>query len=426
MKFIDSDSLYEAMIDKKSMIVQIHDLVDFEYNRPTLEPLYSEFGRKAYDCIFMFKVSILQYLKNGLSDREVINQAKVNMEYRYFLDLAIDDELPHFTRIGEFRERVGEKIFQELFTRFVDTLKELNIIQKEDARYMDATHQIADVSIVSINTLIAQACKRTISAMERYDRITPSLDLDLKEFALPDEEKKMRFVELVTLARLLLSDGKAILERTQDSELNETLGTLSRILKERTKEENGVTKRENTATVGKLASFTDKDATWGSKSKDYQFLGYKHNVTATEGGFIEVISTHQGHSGDEEFFENDAKRCDGKKIVADSKYGTLHNRETSIGMHKQLVAPCRKNMKAHLSNDIMDDAFVYNHTENYAREMKKRGSLIEGMFGVMKEMHHFARAKYRGIAKVSIQGIITAFVMNLKMLVRWYHLARAT
>jgi hypothetical protein len=143
------------------------------------------------------------------------------MEYRYFLDLAIDDELPHFTKVGCFRARLGEETFAELFEMFVSNLKELGIITKDEVRYMDAT--------------------------------------------------------------------------------------------------------------------------WGAKSKDYQFLGYKHNVTATETGFIEVISTHQGHKGDE--------------------------------------------------------SFLYNKKDQYKKEMRKRGSLIEGIFGCTKNKNHLRRAKYRGITK---------------------------
>ena len=88
-------------------------------------------------------------------------------------------------------------------------------------------------------------------------------------------------------------------------------------------------RREDSDDTSKLASVTDKDATWGSKSKDYQFLGYKHNVTSTESGFIEVISTHQGHETDDSFYLEDAKESTGEKIVTDGMYGTLDNRMES-------------------------------------------------------------------------------------------------
>ena len=422
VKFIDSERLYEQIIDHESILIQIHDLVDFEYYRPILEPLYSDMGRDAYDCVFMFKICLLQFLKGGLSDREVVKQIRVNLEYRYFLDMSIDDQVPHATKIGTFRKRLGEEKFRELFEHLVEMLRKNQVITKEEVRYMDATHQIADVAKISINALIANACKEAIEVINANSRkkCKVKLDLEVKDYKLTEDEQKLRFVELVELAKELMKRLQNIMEENPDFEVEQAYEILARILRERTKKVGERVIKENSKDTGKIASVTDKDATWGSKSKKKQFLGYKHNVTATESGFIEVISTHQGHEADEQFYRDDAKKTDGDKIVTDTKYGSLDNRKESRNMSIELVAPVRKNMKAHLREQIMDDALLYSKTEQYNKEMKKRGSLIEGIFGTMKNHHAFARAKLRGLRKVSIQALITAFVINLKTLVKWY------
>lgn len=426
MKFIDSDKLYEQFIDKNSMLVKIHDLVDFDGYLPIIEPLYSDFGRSAHHGILMFKICILQFFKNGISDRDVIAQAKTNLEYRYFLDLSIDDPLPHFTKIGTFRDRLGEEKFRELFDKFVQNIKELGIITSKDIRFMDATHQLADVTTISINTLLSQACQHVVNEIQKLKAsFKPSQEpiFSVKDLLLSEEEKKKRFVVLVELSNELQEKAKELLSRQESKSLQEALTILQRIVKERSKQKKGEIVRENSDDVGKLAALSDKDATWGAKSKDFQFLGYKHNMTVVEGGFVEMISTHPGHKNDEEFFINDLEKIDGEKVVTDNIYGSYENRYYSKMIGKQLVAPHRKNMKAHLSDEMMDEVFLYNHTDQYKQEMKKRGSLIEGRFGIMKKAHHFAKAKYRGIKKVSIQGLITAFVMNLKAIVKWYDTA---
>jgi transposase len=421
VKFIDSDKLYDKFIDKNSLLVKIHDLVDFNYYLPILEPLYSDYGRSAHHTILMFKVCILQYVKNGLSDREVIAQAKTNLEYRYFLDLSIDDELPHFTKIGTFRTRLGKEKFAELFDSFVNNLKELGIITSKQVRFMDATHQLANATTISITTLVSQACENLVNQINKYEKYNlQDLNLSTKDFLLSEEKKKERFVLLIELSQKLQVKAQEILSVNEDIELKEAYNLLCRIVKERSTINDGEIQKKNSNDTGKIASVSDTDATWGSKSKDFQFLGYKHNVTAVENGFIEAISTHQGHKNDEEFFINDLEKIDGEKVVADGIYGSIDNRRYANMVGVQLVAPCRKNMKAHLHDELMDEAFIYNHSEQYKKEMKKRGSLIEGRFGIMKKVHHFARAKYRGIEKVSIQGLITAFVMNLKAVVKWY------
>ncbi len=368
----------------------------------------------------MFKLCLIQTLKGGLSDRDVISQAKTNMEYRYFLDLSIDDELPHFTKLGTFRQRLGVAAFEELFYSFVNNLKTNNIITEDELRFMDATHQIADVSSISINVLLSQACKKLLKEINEYSKTKCDIDLDKKDFQMTEDEKKKRFVELVELANFLKENASKLLQDIKSDSLKEAYDDICRIIKERSSVKDGKILRNNSDDTGKLASLSDRDATWGAKSKDYTFLGYKHNVTTTESGFIEVISTHQGHISDEHMLKKDSEKISGKKIVADSKYGTLENRKYCKKINKILVAPTRTNMKQHLKEQIMDDAFLYNKTEQYKEEMKKRGSNVEGKFGHAKTKLGFRRAKYRGIEKVTVQGLITAFVINLKSVVRWF------
>lgn len=423
VKFINSDELYQRFIDKDSTLVKIHDMVDFDYYLPTIEDLYSEQGRPAHYAIMMFKLCLLQYFKGGLSDREVIAQAKTNLEYRYFLDLSVDDKLPHFTKLGTFRKRLGQEKFKKLFDEFVCFLKEQNAIRDQELRFMDATHQLADVTLVSINRLLAQACKNISKKLSDHHDIKISLDLDQSDFNLSEVERKDRFVELISFAQSLLEQAEKTLKTVEDHDLRIAYQVLQKIVKQREKKPKGNSTKKNKRAEGKIGSTVDPDATWGAKSKKKTFLGYKHNATVTEGGFVEVISIHQGHKADEDFLEEDIKKSDGNKFVGDSKYGTRKNRKTCQEAGKILVAPHRKNMKAHLEDELMDEVFCYNKTEQYKVEMKKRGSVIEGVFGVMKEVHNFARAKYRGLKKVSIQGLITAYVINLKALIKWVDLA---
>jgi transposase len=421
VKFIDSEKLYDSLIDKKSLLYKIHNLVDFDHYRIILDPLYSEEGRSAHDCIFMFKICILQYLEGNLTERETTRKIQTNLEFKYFLDMAIDDSVPHFTKIGTFRKRVGDK-FEDLLGEFVKTLKDLHIISDDEVRYMDATHQLGDVQAISVNTLLSLSCKDLHDKINVYGVFTPKdmPDLKSKDFLLSEGQRKKRFVELVGFAQELCNEAKRILESQEDKDLSESYNIVTRIIKERSSVENDKIIRKNSDDKGKLASVSDKDVTWGSKSRDYQFLGYKHNVTATENGFIEVVSTHQGHIGDEAMYVEDAKKTSAKKIVADSKYGTMENREASKELGIQLVSPHRKNMKAHLKNQVMEEAFQYNHTAKYKEDMKKRGWIIEGIFGVMKKKHNFARAKVRGIKKVGMMAQIAAFAMNLKSLIKWH------
>ncbi len=67
----------------------------------------------------MLRLCLLQYLY-GDSDREVIENARMHNGYKYFLGLAIDEEVPDDTTISYFRaQRLGEAKFREVFEKIV-------------------------------------------------------------------------------------------------------------------------------------------------------------------------------------------------------------------------------------------------------------------------------------------------------------------
>ena len=56
----------------------------------------------------MLRLCLLQYLY-GDSDREVVANARLNLAYKYFLGLAVDEEVPDDSTISYFRAiRLGE------------------------------------------------------------------------------------------------------------------------------------------------------------------------------------------------------------------------------------------------------------------------------------------------------------------------------
>ena len=77
-----------------------------------------DFGRPAEDPEFMLRLCLLQYLY-GDSDREVEENARINLAYKYFLGLAVDEEPPDYSTSRSFRaQRLGEDKFREVFAEY--------------------------------------------------------------------------------------------------------------------------------------------------------------------------------------------------------------------------------------------------------------------------------------------------------------------
>jgi len=66
----------------------------------------------------------------------------------------------------------------------------------------------------------------------------------------------------------------------------------------------------------------------------------------------------------------------------------------------------------------LEEARLYNQSEEYREDMKARRCITEQKQAEMKQQHGLKRARYRGTSRVSIQAYLTAIVVNIKKFVK--------
>lgn len=133
--------LYDKIIPKNHPLRLINKHIDFSFVTPLLGANYSiNYGRSAYSPEVMFKLLFFKILYN-LSNECVIQEAQVNMAYRYFLNLEPEDSLMHPSSLTKFRKlRLNqEEILEELLHEVVSKDIETGLIQSKTL-IMDATH----------------------------------------------------------------------------------------------------------------------------------------------------------------------------------------------------------------------------------------------------------------------------------------------
>jgi transposase len=95
--------LYDKIVPSDHLLRKINRVVDFSFVNDLVRDRYTpDFGRPAEDPEFMLRLCLLQYLY-GDSDRQVIENARINLAYKYFLGLAVDEDVPDDTTISFFR-----------------------------------------------------------------------------------------------------------------------------------------------------------------------------------------------------------------------------------------------------------------------------------------------------------------------------------
>ena len=165
--FMSGNYLYDRIVPVDHLLRKINQVVDFSFVHELVRDRYTpDFGRPAEDPEFMLRLCLLQYLY-GDSDRQVIENARVNLAYKYFLGLAVDEEPPDFTTVSYFRAvRLGEEKFRQVFESIVRQCIEKGLV-KGKRQIVDSTHIIADIAVTSLTGLVKLCRQNVIKEVER-------------------------------------------------------------------------------------------------------------------------------------------------------------------------------------------------------------------------------------------------------------------
>lgn len=202
--------VFDLVVPPEHYLRQVADKIDFQRFRARLAEAYSSgMGRPAIDPVRMLKILYLRFHYRLASDRLVMERAKTDLAFRWFLGLPLDADIPHHTDGTYFRQRIGAERFAQIFQDLVTQAREAGLV-KDRLRLKDATHLLADVADVQPLQLTAQVRERLLQAAQPFfaawvaDRRAEfeSLRQTTAEFA--DEERlAARLEHLRTLAAQL-------------------------------------------------------------------------------------------------------------------------------------------------------------------------------------------------------------------------------
>jgi transposase len=102
---------------------KIDAALDLSWLRSELAPHYSSMGRPSIDPELMIRMLVVGYVFAIRSERLICREVQVNLAYRWFCKLGIEDAIPDhsaFSRARNERFRDGD-IFRRVFERVVET-----------------------------------------------------------------------------------------------------------------------------------------------------------------------------------------------------------------------------------------------------------------------------------------------------------------
>ena len=262
----------EDLVPKEHLLRDIDKYVDFNFIYKLVEDKYDELnGRPSIDPVLLIKLPLIQYLYGIKSMRQTIKDVEVNMAYRWFLGLDIEDAVPHFSTFGKNYSRRfrGTDIFEQIFYGILEQCIEAELVDTSEV-FIDGTH------------IKAHANNKKYESNEVTEETLFYVESLQKEVEI-DREKRLK-----------------------------------KPLKRREESENQV--------KHKKISKTDDESGWFHKGEHKQVFAYAAQVACDKNGWVLGYTTHPGNQHDSRTFIDIYNKLQSHftldKLVMDAGYKT--------------------------------------------------------------------------------------------------------
>lgn len=314
-------ALYDLIIPKNNILRQINELVDFSFIIEELKTNYClDNGRNAIPPIRMFKYLLLKSI-HDLSDVDLVERSKYDMSFKYFLDMAPEEEVINPSSLTKFRRlRLKDmNLLDLLIGKTVEIALEKGIL-KSKTLIVDATHTKARYNQKSPKEFLQEKSKNLRKAVYQLD-----------------EQMKGKFPSKPTS-----NDVSAELEYSrQVVKVVESQDKIAHI--PTVKEKLNVLKEVIDDYETKCSYSNDPDARVGHKSVEDAFFGYKTHIAMSDERIITAAIVTTGEKSDGPYLQELVEKSKEtgmpvETIIGDTAYSSKNNLEYTKTEEIQLIA----------------------------------------------------------------------------------------
>jgi transposase len=462
-----------SFVPEDHFLRRVHELVDFSFINDLVKDSYCVYyGRPANEPELLFRLLFLQLLYN-LSDERVIEDSQYNLAYKWFLGLNPEDSLPDFSQLSRFRvHRLGANRVEKVLEQIVKQCVENGLIQSK-ALIIDSTNAAKDKPL----DVLKKAANRLLKGLKKqYSSLYTKLPT-FPKLEGTDEEKAKQLLRYLTNLKDLLEDKLpdaegSLLEKinivkqiVEDERLLSNKGIASAVDPDarfgRKSKSRTFYGYKNHIAMTEEEIITAIHVTPGNEDDGKQ-LQTLVNKTTEQHIMIDEILADTAYSGkgnlsflqtedikasiplspavygtrEEDKFqydkENDEVICPaGHMSIRKAKTGrtgTAKNPcltfyfDTTICKQCPLREGCYNNTKEKtysisIKSEEHKQQMAYLESDEYLQRKGVR-SIIEHKNAELKNAHRMTRAKYRGQFGMRIQAFLTAFVVNVKRMIK--------
>ncbi|MGX8833829.1 IS1182 family transposase [Amedibacillus sp. YH-ame6] len=441
----------EDLVPQDHDVRKLDSCIEWDFIYPLVKELYSDFGRPSIDPVVLFKMVFINIIFGVHSMRKTCREIQVNLAYRWFLGISMDEEVPNYSTWSQnYIRRYGDSdVFEQIFDQILKQAMGYGFVDMETV-FGDSTHQKAN----------ANKNKSIDKEVEIIKKVY--------EDELLDEINKDREAH-----------GKKPLKANEKEEFNfdEASGKLKRDIE----------------TKHIKVSKTDEESGCFHKGEKEKCFAYSHQTFCDKNGFVVLSLCVPGNVHDSvSFFPayhvlNEKYKDQIKNLCLDAGYITPAICKTILEHQQKMYAPYKRPMtkkgffkkyeyvydevydcyicpniklleysitnklgyKEYKSNpeDCKDCPFLkkctqsknhqkvvtrhvweeyreevmdeIRHTPEWKKLYPLRKESIERVFGDCKEHHNLRYTRLRGLEKNQHQALMIFACHNLKRMARW-------
>lgn len=142
-------------IPKENFYRQLKSVLDMRFLYQETADYYGCCGQKSVDVVVFFKLCLVGYFENIISDRQLIQHSSMRMDILYFLDYDIDEPLPWHSTISRTRQLFPEEVFEGVFSKVFSMCVEKGMVSGH-TQVIDAAPIKANASMESLALKVAE------------------------------------------------------------------------------------------------------------------------------------------------------------------------------------------------------------------------------------------------------------------------------
>ena len=341
VQFSAYSDLYNLIIPKENILRKINELIDFSFIYDELLNKYClNNGRNAESPIRMFKYLLLKSIYT-LSDVDVVERSRFDMSFKYFLEMAPEEDVINPSSLTKFRKlRLKDTdLLNLLIGKTVAIAIDKGII-KSKSIIVDATHTLSRSNPFSALEVLRERSKLLRKTVYQFDEEFKS--------KMPSKNGEND-----------LNKELAYCKELEKSIENEpSLSSIPAV-----KEKLNLLKETANDTGEQLVFSKDTDAKTGHKSADSPFFGYKTHLAMSEERIITAAVVTSGEKGDGPELPKLLKisqenGMDVEAIIGDAAYSGKENLKIARDQSIKIVAKLNPSITQGFRKD--QDRFDYN------------------------------------------------------------------